>query len=83
MFTLTANEAKTNFGKMLLKAQSEPVEINKNGSSVAVVVSIEEYNQMEALKMELIRSRFENINEEDLVDGETFFNELDAETNNK
>ena len=78
MYTLNANEAKTKFGSMLMKVQSEPVEIIKNGSPVAVVVSLEEYNKIEHLKMELVKSRFENIDESDLVDGKTFFEELDS-----
>mgnify|MGYP000507117298 FL=1 len=78
MYTLNANEAKTKFGSMLMKVQSEPVEVIKNGSPVAVVVSIEEYNKIEQLKMELVKSRFENIDESDLVDGKTFFEELDS-----
>ncbi|UAL43200.1 type II toxin-antitoxin system Phd/YefM family antitoxin [Shewanella inventionis] len=39
MLTLNANEAKTNFGKMLLKVQSEPIEIKKNGNPVAVIAA--------------------------------------------
>jgi hypothetical protein len=31
----------------------------------------------EESKMELVKSRFENIDEYDLVDGEQFFNDLD------
>ncbi|GGB78226.1 type II toxin-antitoxin system Phd/YefM family antitoxin [Shewanella inventionis] len=78
MLTLNANEAKTNFGKMLLKVQSEPIEIKKNGNPVAVIVSCEEYNRFEELKMELVRSRFENIDEDDLMDGNDFLDELDS-----
>lgn len=78
MYTLNANEAKTNFGKMLLKVQSEPIEIKKNGNSVAVIVSSDEYKRFEALKMNLVRSRFENINEDDLVHGNDFLDELDT-----
>lgn len=78
MYSLNANEAKTKFGAMLMKVQSEPVEIIKNGNPVAVVVSLEEYNKIEQLKMELVKSRFENIDECDLVDGKTFFEELDS-----
>ena len=78
MFTLNVNEAKTNFGKMLLKVQSEPIQIKKNGTPVAVIVSSEEYNRFEELKMELVRSRFENIDENDLVDGNDFLDELDS-----
>lgn len=78
MFTLNANEAKTNFGQMLLKVQSEPIEIKKNGSPVAVVLSSEEYSRIEELKMELVKSRFENIDENDLMDGNAFLDELDS-----
>lgn len=78
MFTLNANEAKTNFGKMLLKVQSEPVEIKKNGTAVAVVLSTAEYERMETLKMELVKSRFENIDEDDLQEGNSFLDELDS-----
>ena len=34
MDTLSANEAKTQFGDLLLKAQRSPVQINKNGKPV-------------------------------------------------
>lgn len=78
MLSLNANEAKTKFGNMLMNAQSEPVEIIKNGTLVAVVISAKAYSKIEELKMELVRSRFSNINEDDLVDAETFFDELDA-----
>mgnify|MGYP000645724358 CR=1 FL=1 len=78
MFTLNANEAKTNFGQMLLKVQSEPIEIKKNGNPVAVIVSSDEYKRIEELKIELVRARFENIDEDDLMDGNTFFDELDS-----
>ncbi len=77
MRSLTANEAKTKFGNMLINVQTEPVEIIKNGTPVAVVISSKEYRRMEALKMEVVKSRFANIEHDDLVDGETFFEELD------
>ncbi|MFZ4211256.1 type II toxin-antitoxin system Phd/YefM family antitoxin, partial [Pantoea endophytica] len=38
MHSLSANEAKTQFGDMLLKAQREPVQISRNGKPVAVVI---------------------------------------------
>lgn len=50
METLTASDAKREFGDVLLKAQSAPVTINKNGKPVAVVVSFAEYEQLEACK---------------------------------
>lgn len=78
MLSLTANNAKTKFGEMLIRVQREPIEIVKNGTPVAVVVSSEEYNRIEDLKMELVKARFSDIDEDDLVDGDTFFQELES-----
>ncbi len=78
MLSLTANDAKTKFGSMLINVQTEPVEIIKNGTPVAVVISSKEYKKLEALKLEIIKSRFQSIDENDLIDGETFFEELDS-----
>ena len=78
MLSLTANEAKTKFGNMLINVQTQPVEIVKNGTAVAVVISSKEYQKIEELKLELVKSRFQNIDEDDLVDGKTFFDELES-----
>ncbi len=78
MISLNANEAKVRFGNMLISAQSEPVKILKNGTPVAVVISSKEYEKIEELKMELVRSRFSDIHEDELMDGETFFEELES-----
>ena len=78
MQSLSANDAKTKFGTMLVNVQSEPVEIVKNGTPVAVVMSKNEYNKIEELKMELVRSRFEKIDEDDLMSGADFFAELNS-----
>lgn len=37
METLTSNQAKTQFGDLLLKVQRAPVEISRNGKPVAVM----------------------------------------------
>jgi prevent-host-death family protein len=50
MKTVSAKTAKNNFGELIDSAQREPVEIQKNGRSVAVVVSLEEYKRLEALE---------------------------------
>ncbi|HCH1012820.1 type II toxin-antitoxin system Phd/YefM family antitoxin [Vibrio alginolyticus] len=80
MQSLTANTAKTKFGDLLMKVQREPVQISKNGSPVAVMMSCEEYEQLEALKMMLVKSRFEqaeiDIKNGDLVDGDEFMKSL-------
>lgn len=82
MDSLSANEAKTHFGDMLLKAQREPVQINKNGKPVAVVMSVDEYQGIEALKLQLLQARVirakADIESGNLAEGETFFDELAA-----
>ena len=82
MFALSANEAKTQFGEMLMKAQGSPVQISKNGKPVAVVISMEEYQNIEALKLQLLQVRATNarydINNKNTVDGEQFFTNLEA-----
>lgn len=50
MKTVSASDAKREFGELLLKAQQAPIEINKNGKPVAVMVSTDEYQQLQALK---------------------------------
>ena len=80
MHTLTANEAKTQFGDMLLKAQREPVQINRNGKPVAVVVSIEDYEQTEAMQLQLLKAKIQRAQNDihlgNIVDGDAFFDEL-------
>ncbi|MCP4008816.1 MAG: type II toxin-antitoxin system Phd/YefM family antitoxin [Proteobacteria bacterium] len=80
MHAITANEAKTQFGYMLLKAQRAPIQINKNGKPVAVVISMDEYKSIEALKLQLLQSRAakarDDIQAGHLVDGESFFDAL-------
>jgi prevent-host-death family protein len=82
MDALTANEAKTQFGDMLLKAQRAPIQINKNGKPVAVVISMDEYESIEALKLQLLQSRATqakvDINVGNTVDGDSFFSALEA-----
>ncbi len=82
MEALTANVAKTQFGEMLIKAQRTPVQINKNGKPVAVVLSMDEYENIEKLKFQLLKIRAGKVNDEiqkgTTVDGELFFSELEA-----
>jgi len=83
MEILTANKAKTHFGELLMKAQSAPVQIDKNGKPVAVVISYENYEAVEMLKLQMLKDRFKQANEdienghfED--DGEEFMERLIA-----
>ena len=81
MDALTANEAKTQFGDMLLKAQRAPIQINKNGKPVAVVISMDEYESIETLKLRLLQSRVAqakaDIEADNTIDGESFFEGLE------
>lgn len=82
MDSLSANEAKTQFGDMLLKAQRAPVQINKNGKPVAVVISMDEYESIKALKLRFLQSRAiqakADIEADNTIDGESFFNDLES-----
>jgi len=54
MDTIPANDAKTNFGALLDKAQREPVTISKNGRPVAVVMSAAAFQEHQRLQLELL-----------------------------
>ena len=53
--TMPAAQAKTNFGSLLDSVQREPVTISKNGRPVAVIMSMQEYEVHEELKLERLR----------------------------
>ncbi|MGY3571617.1 type II toxin-antitoxin system Phd/YefM family antitoxin [Vibrio paucivorans] len=80
MHTLTANDAKRNFGELLLSAQREPVKISKNNKDAVVVMSIQDYEELEAMKADYIKHCFEVANEDlaqgNAVDGDTFLKSL-------
>ena len=56
MQNMSANDAKARFGQMLDAARREPVTIEKHGRAVAVVLSKEDFDDMEAMKLELLRT---------------------------
>jgi len=80
MHSLTANEAKTQFGDLLLKAQREPVQINRNGKPVAIVMSMEDYQALEELKLTVLRQKIAIATAEEnagqTLDGDQFFEQL-------
>lgn len=87
METITAQVAKTQFGELLMKAQREPVEISKHGKRVAVLISAEEFDQIEALKLQMLRDKLARA-EADIaagrsMDGDQFFNQLMKEFDNE
>lgn len=80
MQTLTANDAKRNFGELLLSAQREPVKISKNSKDAVVVMSVKDYEELEAMKAEYLRHCFESAQKElakgKIVDGEDFLSSM-------
>ena len=53
---MTAKDAKNRFGELLMEAQREPVTIEKNAKPVAVVSSYEEFEEVERMKLEWLRT---------------------------
>jgi len=80
MESLSANEAKTHFGDLLLKVQREPVQINRNGKAVAVLLSVDDYVNLESLKMQYLKIRMEQAKKDiasgQIIDGNAFFDDL-------
>lgn len=80
MQTLTANDAKRHFGELLLNAQREPVKISKNSKDAVVVMSVKDFEELEAMKADYLKHCFDSakgdLNKGNLVDGDSFLNSL-------
>jgi antitoxin Phd len=50
MYTISAKEARNEFSALLDSVRSDPVQIQKNGKPVAVVISVEDYERLSALE---------------------------------
>ena len=55
MHKISAHEAKARFGQLLELARDEPVVIEKHGRGVAVVISKEEFDAVQDLKLQNLR----------------------------
>jgi prevent-host-death family protein len=79
---LTANEAKTNFGELLLKTQRMPVQITRSGKPVAVVMSSKDYDIIEEFKMRYLKEELAHSLADEtagrIEDYDSFFNDLMA-----
>ena len=51
MKSIPASEAKTHFGALLDSAQREPVTVSKQGRPVAVMMSIQDYEEMKLARL--------------------------------
>ena len=80
MEIMNATDAKREFGEVLLKAQKEPVAINKNGKPVAVMISATDYETLVTLKEEWLKAELkkgmDDIKAGRVFDGEDVINRL-------
>ena len=80
MEVFTSNEAKNRFGEVILKSQKGPVQVTRSGKPVAVIVSIDEYNATEELKLRYVREHIQealtDIENGNVEDGDAFFHDL-------
>jgi prevent-host-death family protein len=56
MQNVYAHDAKARFGQLLDTARHEPVVIERHGRAVAVVVSKDEYDALNAIKLQQLRA---------------------------
>ena len=57
MKSMSAKEAKDNFGCLIDTARAAPVVIEKHGRPVVVVISVEEYERLKAIDSGKARAR--------------------------
>lgn len=68
MQNISAHDAKARFGQLLDTARREPVVIERHGRAVAVVLSKEEYDELNAIRFEHLRAEID-LGIEDLARG--------------
>lgn len=83
MDVIAAADAKTNFGALLDKAQREPVRISKNSRDVAVVMSMEAFNEYQEAKLQLLRrdiqEGLDDLARGAVIDGDKAFIDMERE----
>ena len=52
MQTLSAKDAKYNFGRLIDTARAEPVTVEKHGRPVVIVLAVEEYQRLKMIESE-------------------------------
>ena len=80
METLSASDARREFGEVLLKAQKGPVGINRNGKPVAVMVSAETFDELQAVQRAALQQAIDDgmadIKAGNIVEGDEVFSRL-------
>jgi prevent-host-death family protein len=59
MQSVSAHDAKARFGQLLDTARREPVVIERHGRAVAVVLSKEEYDELNDIKLQHLRAEID------------------------
>jgi prevent-host-death family protein len=52
MQTISARDAKYNFGRLIDTARAEPVTVEKHGRAVVVVLAVEEYERLKTIELD-------------------------------
>jgi prevent-host-death family protein len=68
MQNVSAHDAKARFGQLLDTVRREPVVIERHGRAVAVVLSKEEYDELNDIKLQQLRAEI-NLGIADLESG--------------
>ena len=80
---IPATEAKTNFGALLEMVQREPLAISKKGRPVAVLMSMDEFEAHQRLKLEQLRREVQaglaDLEAGRVVSGEEAFDTMNRE----
>lgn len=80
METLTALEARVRFGDLLIKSQKGPVQITRSGKPVSVMISADDYEMMEEMKLRYVREQLAqaraDVEAGRVEDGKTFLDDL-------
>jgi prevent-host-death family protein len=79
MNKVTATELKINTGECLVRAQREPLEIEKNGKAIAVLISRQDYDRLSRLENLYWLARVEAAEQSGYVGAEAsanFFKEM-------
>ena len=80
METFTAHEARARFGDLLIKSQKGPVWITRSGKPMSVMISADDYESIEEMKMLYLKEKLaqakDDIDNGRLVDGQAFFDDM-------
>jgi len=80
MEIISSVDAKNTFGDVVMKAQKEPVCISKNGKPAAVMMSMQDYEDMQLLRERFLHQRLDEglqaVKNGRVTDADEFFKEL-------